>query len=102
MDQRVRVKKERNVDIEPSRHVSEPVDTQETNMTSQAEEEESEEDMSEEEEDLMLEDMDVEDIRERWEVAQIRKNRYAGVSHLRLPSLLLMFRKSEMLESLDQ
>ena len=65
--------------------MSEPVETQETNMTSQAEEEESEDDVSEDEE-MILEDLDEEDMRERWEFAQTHKHKYAGVSHFLLES----------------
>jgi hypothetical protein len=62
------------------------METQETNMTSQAEEEESEDDVSEDEE-MILEDLDEEDMRERWEFAQTHKHKYAGVSHF-LPESL--------------
>jgi hypothetical protein len=54
-------------------------------MTSQAEEEESEDDVSEDEE-MILEDLDEEDMRERWEFAQTHKHKYAGVSHFLLES----------------
>jgi uncharacterized membrane protein YcaP (DUF421 family) len=81
--------------------VPEPVETQETNMTSQAEEEESEDDVSEDEE-MILEDLDEEDMRERWEFAQTHKHKYAGVSPFYLQSLQLTSRKSEMLESSNQ
>ena len=57
------------------------METQDTNMTSQAEEEESVDELSaDEEEQMILEDLDDEDMRERWEVAQTHKNKYAGVS----------------------
>jgi hypothetical protein len=62
------------------------METQETNMTSQAEEEESEDDVSEDEE-MILEDLDEEDMRERWEFAQTHKHKYAGVSLLYLQSI---------------
>ena len=55
-------------------------------MTSQAEEEESEDDVSEDEE-MILEDLDEEDMRERWEFAQTHKHKYAGVSPFSLELL---------------
>jgi hypothetical protein len=87
MDQRVRVKREQQELVEPSRHVSEPVETQETNMTSQPAEDDSEDDITEDEEEINLDNVDDEDMRERWELAQTHKNKYAGVSHLLLDSL---------------
>ena len=102
MGQRVRVKREKHDHVESSRHVSEPVQTQETDMTSQAQSEDSEDEMSEDEDQILLDNLDEEDMRERWEVAQTHKNKYAGVSYLPLELLQLTFRKSEMLELSNQ
>ena len=42
--------------------------------------EDSESNVTDDEEQMILEDLDDEDMRERWEVAQTHKNKYAGVS----------------------
>jgi len=87
MGQRVRIKKEKNDYVEPTRHVSEPAETQETNMTSQPAAEDSEDDITEDEEEINLDNVDDEDMRERWEFVQTHKNKYAGVSQSSLVSL---------------
>jgi nicotinate-nucleotide pyrophosphorylase len=102
MGQRVQVKREKHEHVESSRQVSEPVQTQETDMTSQAQSEDSEDEMSEDEDQILLDNLDEEDMRERWEVAQTHKNKYAGVGHPPLESFKLTFRKSEMQESSNQ
>ena len=56
-------------------------------MTSQPAGDDSEDDITEDEEEINLDNVDDEDMRERWELAQTHKNKYAGVSHSSLVSL---------------